>query len=226
MLTRRGILFYNTCVLPSALLRKLQISQKKIFVGTFCISVFIVATLKVPFSKNTGPRWVYLHAIFAEWLFLEKYCSCVRSAKFLICHSDKDKPKCLRNKTKQYYYFVIKVTAWYACAGTGEGGGTAPTHSQRLHQKEVGDQHHAAPALPLAKTRLSVIHKAGWAFGMVRAGTEILASVDIRSPYLLVRSESLYWLTYPDRHYFDVMKNMFYFRNREVPNCGALIESS
>ena len=36
------------------------------------IPVFILTALKVPFSKNADPPWVYLHAIFAEWLFLEK----------------------------------------------------------------------------------------------------------------------------------------------------------
>ena len=62
----------------------------------------------------------------------------------------------------------------------------------------VGDQRHAAAALPPRQTRYLLYRWARWP---VWAGTENIAPIGIRSTDRPARSESLYRLSYPGPHY-------------------------
>jgi len=50
------------------------------------------------------------------------------------------------------------------------------------------------------KDPVPIVQEAGWASGPVWTGSENLAPTGIRFPDRPVRSQSLYWLSYPD-HY-------------------------
>ena len=62
----------------------------------------------------------------------------------------------------------------------------------------VGGLHHAPAAFTPGKDPVPIVQEAGWAPGAVWISAGNLAPTRIRSPDLLARGESLYWLRYPD----------------------------
>ena len=66
----------------------------------------------------------------------------------------------------------------------------------------VGGQLHAPADLLRESDPVPILQEAGWAPGPVWKGAENLTSTGIGSPDRPARSESLYWLSYPDPAYW------------------------
>ena len=71
----------------------------------------------------------------------------------------------------------------------------------------VGGQHHAPGRFIPGKDPIPIVQEAGWASGPVWTNAEnLVPPTGIRSPDRPARSESLYRLSYPGRHLFQVLE--------------------